>query len=83
MPENVRFAILKSMQIIGATWIRFGINSTIETIFLSNEIGPVKLQSWRTSSEFEFNNLASIFTYLFVMLFNKELFLLCFDFSNS
>jgi hypothetical protein len=45
IPENVRFAILKSMQIIGATWIRFGINSTIETIFLSKEIGPVKLQS--------------------------------------
>lgn len=71
------------MQIIGATWIRLGINSTIETIFLSKLIGPVKLQSYNTSSEFEFNNLASIFTYLFVMLFNKVFFLFCFDFSNS
>ena len=68
IPLKVKLAILKSIQIIGATWIILGINSINETIFLSKLIGPVKLHYCKMSSEFEFNNFASTFTYLLEML---------------
>ena len=81
-PSNVIFAMLKSMQTIGATWIKFGIRSNIDIIFLSKFIGPAKLQSWIISSLLFDNNFASIFIYLLYTLF-CSIFFLFFDLSSS
>ena len=45
--EKVRLARLKSIQMMGATWIIPGTRSRIETWFWSKANGPVRLQSWR------------------------------------
>ena len=81
-PSNVIFAMLKSMQTIGATWIKFGIRSNIDIIFLSKFIGPAKLQFWIISSLLFDNNFDSIFIYLLYTLFSS-IFFLFFDLSSS